>query len=248
MTGVILTLLILLAIICSIFNGDTAALSAAALGGCGDAVSLCITLAGTMALWGGFMEIAERCGITQKVSRLLKAPLSKLLKGASDKTVDSISLNVTANLLGLGNAATPLGLKAMRELDKEQSADPRRGKARTAYFVLLNTASIQLIPVTVATMRLAHGSDSPWDCALPTVIVSAIALTFGLVTAKILYSERDDNYGNGGACYNACDTGNGDSKKSKRHRSFLQRRKGKSADGAGALPDADTADDGGQDV
>lgn len=248
MTGIVLTLLILLAVICSLFNGETSALSAAALGGCGDAVSLCITLAGTMALWGGFMEIAERCGITRAVSKLLKAPLLRLLKGTSDKTLESVSLNVTANLLGLGNAATPLGLKAMRQLDEERTRRPHRSKARTAYFVLLNTASIQLIPVTVATMRLARGSESPWDCALPTIIVSAIALTFGLLTAKILYSERRDDGGNDSARDNARDTDNGACKKSKRHRSLLQGCERKPAGRAESLPDADTADDGGQDV
>lgn len=202
MLDIFLTVMTAAAVICSIFGGSIEKLSESALSGCADAVKLCITLAGSMGLWGGLMNVADKCGITQKISRLISVPLSRLFKTSrSTETMQHISMNTAANLMGLGNAATPLGLKAMKSLSKN-SRDPKE----TAYLVLLNTASIQLIPVTVAAMRLSHGCKTPWDCTLPTIVVSAAALAAGLVTVTILYGKRGRSYGADDTSDNTRDT------------------------------------------
>lgn len=196
MLDLLLTVIVIASVIFSLITDNTEKLAGAALSGCGDAIKLSLTLAGSMALWGGLMNTADKCGITKKVSAVISKPLSLLFKDIEGgDTLKYISLNTAANLMGLGNAATPLGLKAMSKLKKHNGCSGRSA----ACFVLLNTASIQLIPVTVATMRAAHGSDSPWDIVLPTVIVSACALTVGIITASILYSKGDDGLGNGTA-------------------------------------------------
>ena len=185
----ILSAMISASILYSFYTGDTGGVSAAALTGCGSAVSLCIDLAGAMALWGGLMAVAEKCGITQAVNRVLQKPLGMLFKGLPDPAAKkSISLNITANLLGLGNAATPLGIAAMKELCKQPESALKRRHIDT--FILLNTASIQLIPMTVSAMRLEHGAPDPWDCTLPTILTSACTLGFGLVLVRMIFAVR----------------------------------------------------------
>ncbi len=190
MLDVLLLLLTAAAVIFSVLTGNTESLSKAALNGCEKAVKLCLTLAGSMALWGGLMKTADSCGITKKITRIVSRPLSLIFRGLKGTdTLELIALNTAANLLGLGNAATPLGLKAMSELKRTDKASGRY----TAFFVLLNTASIQLVPVTVASIRLSHGSSSPWEILLPTVITSSVALSAGLMTVCILYPKGEKN-------------------------------------------------------
>lgn len=187
MLEVVLIVLIFASLIYSIISKDASGISNAALSGSGDAVSLCIKLCGSMALWGGLMNVAEKCGITKKLSAVISKPLKLLFKGMNDPgTLSLISLNVTANLLGLGNAATPLGIKAMKRL----YGSGKVNKRHAAIFVLLNTASIQLIPMTVSTMRMEHGAQNPWDCALPTVITSLMSLAAGITATLIFYPDR----------------------------------------------------------
>lgn len=187
MLGFLLTLLILASVAYSVYTGDAQGISAAVNDGAASAVTLCVSLAGAMALWGGIMNVAEKCGVTRAVTRLIKRPLKRLFGGLkSGAAYEYIAMNVTANLLGLGNAATPLGIKAMKELSADSGCTDRH----TAFFILLNTASIQLLPVTVSAMRQARGAADPWDCTLPTIAVSACALTFGLITAALVYPKR----------------------------------------------------------
>lgn len=199
MLGATITALIIMSIFYSIFFGDARGLSNAALTGCGDAVSLCIYLCGTMALWGGIMRVAEKCGITRGLAKLLRRPLGLLFKDLGDeKTMELIALNVTANLLGLGNAATPIGIRAMKRLCKAPQ-DAAKNARNTAMFVLLNTASIQLIPITVSSMRMAHGAADPWDCALPTLLTSLASVAAGTVMISLLFAERRKENANGSA-------------------------------------------------
>jgi spore maturation protein A len=143
-----------------------------------------------MALWGGVMRVADRCKITEKIARIVSVPLSFLFKGLRDiETLKVISLNVTANLLGLGNAATPLGIQAMKRLHSSHADSPQY-LSYTAMLVLLNTASIQLIPLTTSAMRATHGAENPWDCVVPTILTSAVSLMFGIVVIKLIYSRK----------------------------------------------------------
>ncbi len=181
MLGFLLTLLIISAVSYAVSAGDTQAVSEAALEGGDKAVQLCITLCSAMALWGGIMNIAEKCGVTRVVTSIIKHPLRVLFRDADKSVTDQIALNVTANLAGLGNAAFPTGLRAMKLMSSGRVSERSR-----VFFVVLNTASIQLIPLTVSRLRVVNGAADIWDCAIPTVIVSAGALSVGLLTAAVI--------------------------------------------------------------
>ena len=224
MLDILLVVMTISAMIISFFTDKTVQISQAALTGCNNAVQLCITLAGSMALWGGIMRIAEKCGITKRISSVLSKPLSLLFKGLKgSRTLELISLNTAANLLGLGNAATPLGLKAMSELKKNGYDSSRH----SAMFILLNTASIQLVPVTVAALRQSHGSLAPWEIMLPTVLTSLIALTAGIVIVNILYPKGDAAHANDRSCNHTTDDDSCNDKESQHYRKLLRGSKGK---------------------
>ena len=187
MINYIWSALIVFSVISAIFSGNSQILSSAIISSANDAVSLCIRLGGTICLWGGLMEIAENSGLTAVVCRVL-SPFLKLIFPNMDikgKTANAISMNVTANLLGLGNAATPLGLEAMRRLQSEnQSSDKASGDM--IKFVVMNSAAFHLIPTTVASMRQDYGCKSPFDIMPASWIASAAALTVGLTAAFIM--------------------------------------------------------------
>lgn len=147
---------------------------------------LFLKLAPLMCFWSGIMETAERSGITNVIARLLR-PFIKLLfpdvKDDSD-AVSKISLNMSANILGMGNAATPLGLRAMERLDK-LNPFPESASDAMCMFVVVNTASIQLIPSSVISLRSQFGSASPSDI-LPAVLITTLAaFLVGTLSAKL---------------------------------------------------------------
>lgn len=179
--------MVIFSVISAFFSGTASDLSAAIISSASDAVSLCIRLGGTICLWGGLMEIAEQSGLTGVVCKLL-SPFLKIIFPKMDmkgQTAKAISMNVTANLLGLGNAATPLGLEAMRRL---QSENPSKEKASRDMikFVVMNSAAFHLIPTTVAAMRQDYGSKNPFDIMPASWISSACALTVGLTASAVL--------------------------------------------------------------
>lgn len=150
------------------------------------AFELFITLAPIMCFWSGIMEIGDACGITKVISKLL-SPLTGILFGKEYKNTDAmrkISMNMSANLLGMGNAATPLGLDAMRALDKI-NPNPYLASNAMCMFIVINTASIQLIPSSVIALRTQYGSQTPSDIIIPTIITTICAFTVGTVCAKI---------------------------------------------------------------
>lgn len=137
----------------------------------GDAVKLTITLLGTMTLWSGFMEVMRESGDVERLGRGLKRLLAPLFPRLDDEVWAPISLNLSANLLGLGNAATPAGIQAAQMLEKRGA----EGVRALAMLLALNNSSLQLIPTTVMTLRAAHGAPSPADIWLPTLLSSAVA-------------------------------------------------------------------------
>lgn len=150
------------------------------------AVELCLTLVGIMAFWGGFMEIAEQSGITSIFSKLLSPVIVRLFPNLKPKSPESraISMNMTANLLGLGNAATPLGIEAMHRL-KAHDGVYDTASNNMVTFVVINTASIQLIPITTAALRANYGSTAPMSI-LPAVLLTSLAsLAVGLIVDRI---------------------------------------------------------------
>lgn len=167
-------------------DGNISEVSSAALNSCVEAVELCIYLVGGMCMWGGLMRVAEKSGITDVIAKLFKPVLKHLFKGidTSGKAFHAICMNITANLLGLGNAVTPLGLEAMKRLEEEEGENEATSR-NMVLFVVLNTASITLIPTTAASLRLKHGSAAPMEILPCVLITSACALIAGLVTAII---------------------------------------------------------------
>lgn len=133
------------------------------------------------------MRIAEKAKITDMLSKLFKPFLKHIFKDLdlNGKAFHAICMNITANLLGLGNAATPLGLEAMRRLEEEEQ--PGNTTSRNMImFVVLNTASITLIPTTAASLRIKHGSAAPMEILPCVLITSACALAAGLISAAAL--------------------------------------------------------------
>lgn len=187
MIGYIWAGMVIFSVITSFFAGTASDLSAAIIASASDAVNLCIRLGGTICLWGGLMEIAEKSGLTSAVCRLL-SPFLKLVfpkMSMKGETAKAISMNVTANLLGLGNAATPLGLEAMRRLQSENGGSDKASPDMIK-FVVMNSAAFHLIPTTVAALRQDYGSVNPFDIMPASWISSAAALTVGLTAAKIM--------------------------------------------------------------
>lgn len=168
-----------ISVVCAIIRSNTNALSIAAVESCGEAVKLAISLAGTMALWGGIMQIADKAGLTAVFMRLLHPLTKRLFKGCDEATMKNISMNITANMLGIANAATPLGIAAVKGMSKQGGINMKRN---IAMLTVLNTASIQLLPTTIATMRAAHGSTAPFEITLPVLIVSLISASAGCLT------------------------------------------------------------------
>lgn len=150
------------------------------------AFSLILTLCPIMCFWSGIMEIAEQCGVTKIISKLLSPVTSLLFSNdvRQSRAMDKISMNMSANILGMGNAATPLGLEAMSRLDA-LNPTPEIASGAMCMFIVINTASIQLIPSSVIALRSQYGSQTPSDIMLPTIITTLCAFFVGTLSAKI---------------------------------------------------------------
>lgn len=185
--------LILISFVCAAVTGRMEALSQGILEGAGSAVTLVFSTTGMMCLWTGFMKIAEKGGLTTLLSKLFSPVMRRLFPdyAPDSPAMGAITMNVTANLLGLGNAATPFGLNAMKEM---QNARPDRDSVTAnksmVLFVVLNTASIQLIPTFLGTVRMQYGSRSPFGI-LPGVWITSIAsLLVGVAMVFLLYRKK----------------------------------------------------------
>lgn len=182
--SVIWTVMIGAAILCGLLTGQGEQVAVAALEGAAAGVELCLSMAGVLCLWMGVMEVMRRSGLAEGLSRLLRPVLKRLYpEFASDNRVmDTVSANVSANLLGLGNAATPLGLEASRLMAERM---PGIASDSLCMLVVCNTASIQLIPTTVASIRAAAGCATPFDILPAVWLASAVALLVGISAAKL---------------------------------------------------------------
>lgn len=176
----------LCALIClplSIMNSRGAAVTAALMEGASTGITVSLAIAGPISLWSGLGLLMERLGLTAGLSRFLSPILNRLFPSASKKPelANAISGNVCANLLGLGNAATPMGIRAVRLMHQSEKAGIATNEM--CRLIVMNTASIQLLPTTVAAVRGAAGSTSPFDI-LPCVWISSIlSVTAGLTAA-----------------------------------------------------------------
>lgn len=185
--NLLIIILTLSAFVFSVFLGRTGEISNAAISGAAQAVTLVIKLAGGLVFWSGMMNLVKKSGISDLIAKLL-SPIIRLIFPKLDrrsKAAQYIGLNISANMLGLGNAATPFGIEAMRELNK-LNPTPDRPSNYMVYFAVINSASIQILPTTVAVIRAAHGSSNPMDILPAVILTSVISLALGLLTAKII--------------------------------------------------------------
>lgn len=183
--------LIIISIVCSILLGNTAELSTALIESGAAAIELIMTMAGIMCLWSGIMKIAEESGFTAIIAKIFSPLLKPLFPNLSkdSEAYRSITMNISANLLGLGNAATPFGLKAMQQLHTLNNCDDTASN-EMIIFVVMNTASLQLLPTTLASLRQSYGSSDPFRIIVPVWISSACALAAALIIACTLNMRK----------------------------------------------------------
>ena len=151
------------------------------LTGAQNGIDLCFSLAPIYLVWSGLIAVMDESGLSNIVSRVLSPLTNKLFKKESEQTKKCINLNFTANLLGAGGAATPLGIKAIQSM--------QNGKDKITYsstlFTVINTTSIQLIPSTIISILLQYGANSPYSVILPTIIISTISTILGILLCQI---------------------------------------------------------------
>ncbi len=185
--GAIWTILVVAAVAAAAVNGRMAEVTRAALASATDAGTFALGLAGGMALWLGVMKLAEEAGLVRAVARAARPLLTRLFPEVPPEhpAMGAMLMNVSANVLGLGNAATPFGVRAMQELE---GLNPRPGTASDAQalFCALNTASVQLVPVSVLTLRSAAGSRAPQEIVGATLLASACGVAVAVLAAKLL--------------------------------------------------------------
>ena len=176
--------MVTLSLVFGLASGELDAVAGAALEGARSAIELSLSMAGILCLWSGVMEIMNACGLSAGLARLFRPVLRRLLPDAcrDEETLAAVSANVSANLLGLGNAATPLGIRAARRMARGCGGTASDELCR---LVVLNTASIQLLPTTVAGVRAALGSKSAFDILPAVWLASVLSVAAGLAAAKI---------------------------------------------------------------
>lgn len=190
MLNIIWPIFIIISYIYAICVGKVSEINNSIFESCKSAVDLSITFLGTMCLWTGIMQIAKKTTLITKLTNLLK-PIMRILFPNIDKNdpaYEEISMNMVANILGLGNAATPLGLKAMKTMQKTNTSKDTLTNSM-AMFIIINTASIQIIPTTVIAIRSSLGSNNPTSIIIPVWIATICAAIAGTISAKILMKK-----------------------------------------------------------
>lgn len=179
--------LLVIGFIAGIINGRIDEVTKAAMDSAQTAVTVCIGLLGVMCLWTGLMKIAEKSGLIRGISRVVRPVMNLLFPGIpkDHPAMGAIVMNLVANFLGLGNAATPLGIKAMGELQK-LNKDKKTATDAMCMFLVLNTAAIQLIPASIIALRTAEGSKKPAEIMICIWIASVCATIMGIIAAKLL--------------------------------------------------------------
>lgn len=186
MMNYIWPLMMIFSVFCAVATGNAAELSNAVISGGGEGVTLAIKLLGIICFWNGLMNIAEKSGLTEIICRCFSPILSLIFPGLRDKKAkNAIAMNITANFLGLGSAATPFGLEAMKRLYTLECKS-NIASNNTVRFVVMNSAALHLVPTTVALLRKEYGSTAPLSSLLPGLFTSFSALFISLILAFIL--------------------------------------------------------------
>lgn len=196
MMSFVFAALLFVSVVFGVLGGNIAAVTAAAIGEPANAVALVLKLAGGLCLWSGIAEIASESGLTDRLCEFCAPLTRRLFKGIDPKgpAMSAIAMNMIANFLGLGNAATPLGIKAISELEKEEKSG-EDASDNAVLFVILNTASLQLIPTTVLMLRGAHNSAAPAEIISAVWLTSVACACVGVCAAKIISKRGRKKHG-----------------------------------------------------
>lgn len=190
MLNILWPVFIILSVIYAIIFGNVEELNTGIFNSLSDAVELSITFLGTICLWTGIMKIAQNTSIIRKLNRILRPFINFLFPDLKNNGVakQEISMNMIANILGLGNAATPLGIKAMKTMQKENRKKDTLTNSMMM-FIVINTASIQLIPTNVIAIRTSLNSQNPTSIIIPVWIATIFAGIIGIIFTKILIKK-----------------------------------------------------------
>ena len=190
MLNILWPIFIILSVIYSIISGNIEEVNTGIFNSLSEAVELSITFLGTICLWSGIMEIAKKTSIISKLNKLLEPFINFLFPDLKNNEMakQEISMNMIANILGLGNAATPLGIKAMQTMQKANKSKETLSNSMMM-FIVINTASIQLIPTNVIAIRTSLNSQNPTSIIIPVWIATIIAGFVGIFLTKILIKK-----------------------------------------------------------
>lgn len=179
-------------IVFAMFNGTMEEVNKAVFEGAREAVTLCIGFISILVFWLGLMKIAQDSGLLDKFSNLFRPVAKKIFPDIPDNhpVMGYILSNMTANMFGLGNAATPLGIKAMEELKKLNGGKDEASRSMTT-FLVINTASITIIPTTVLSIRMNYGSVSPAEIVVPTIIASTASTVCAILIDRWIYNRKN---------------------------------------------------------
>ncbi|NPV53991.1 MAG: spore maturation protein [Firmicutes bacterium] len=187
MVNLVWFLLIAAGVITGALSGRNEAVTHAALSGAHAAVTLVLGLVGVITMWSGVMKIAEEAGLTEMIGRLVRPVAARIFPSIPEDhpAMTAIVMNVIANILGMGNAATPLGLKAMEEM---QRLNRKKDEASDAMctFLVLNLSIVVLVPTTVIAIRAQHGSANPTETVGPTIILTTCCMILTLVADRVI--------------------------------------------------------------
>lgn len=162
-----------------IFQGNASQITSQVVGGAIDAVALCVRLAGGFALWSGLIAILEKGGAMKSLARVMSPMLARLFPGTSSIALEAISTNLAANVLGLGNAATPIGIEAMKRMASDAS-QTNAASDSMIMFIVINASSVQLLPTTVVALRAASGSTAPAAIVGATIVSTVVSTIVGI--------------------------------------------------------------------
>ena len=180
-------IMIFFGLIVGIFTGNGEGMSNAIISSINSTVTFIIGLVGLMCFWCGVMKVAQNSGFTEKLAKLMKPILKIIFKDAAkdEKVLGAIVMKITANMMGLGNAATPFGVKAMEEMQR-LNKDKEKASNDMCLFLVLNAACIQLVPSTVISIRATANSSNPGVIIIPAIISTAMASICGVICCKVL--------------------------------------------------------------
>lgn len=187
--------MILIGIVFAAFNGRMGDVGTAAIDSSREAVTLCITMLGIMSMWTGLMNIAKKAGIIDALTKGLRPILAFLFPDVPREHVvnEYIASNIIANILGLGWAATPMGLKAMKELadiQREVEGETTRASKAMCTFLIINISSLQVIPVSIIAYRSQYGSVNPAAVVMPALLATLASTLAGVIFCKIMYQKK----------------------------------------------------------